>query len=71
MYASHQQQQHNSAEYGSFNGQHPYSLPPAIYYSIDVECVAVGTDHNARAVAQISLVVRACPFRYVTVGVIS
>jgi DNA polymerase III alpha subunit (gram-positive type) len=26
------------------------------YYSIDVECVATGTDHNSRAVAQISLV---------------
>jgi hypothetical protein len=28
-------------------------------FSIDVECVAVGTDHNSRSVAQISLVVRA------------
>jgi len=27
-------------------------------YSIDVECVATGTEHNARSVAQISLVVR-------------
>jgi len=35
----------------------PLSLPAnAQYYSIDVECVAVGYDHNARAVAQISLV---------------
>ena len=43
----------------------PRPMPPAIsfptnkhqvYYSIDVECVAVGYDHNARAVAQISLV---------------
>ena len=30
--------------------------PASTYYSIDVECVAVGYDHNARAVAQISLV---------------
>ncbi|PRW05824.1 Small RNA degrading nuclease [Chlorella sorokiniana] len=30
--------------------------PAAKYFSIDVECVATGTDHNARAVAQISLV---------------
>jgi len=29
---------------------------PQLYYSIDVECVAVGTDHNSRAVAQIALV---------------
>jgi len=29
-----------------------------MFFSIDVECVAVGTDHNARSVAQISLVVR-------------
>eukprot|EP00889_Picochlorum_renovo_P001352 jgi/Picre1/28382/NNA_003787.t1 len=27
-----------------------------MFFSIDVECVAVGTDHNARSVAQISLV---------------
>ena len=33
------------------------SLPPATHYSIDVECVATGVDHNARDVAQISLVV--------------
>lgn len=35
-----------------------YAQPPprATYYSIDVECVAVGHDHNARAVAQIALV---------------
>lgn len=30
--------------------------PPATHYSIDVECVATGRDHNSRAVAQISLV---------------
>ncbi len=29
---------------------------PASHYSIDVECVATGTDHNSRAVAQIALV---------------
>lgn len=29
---------------------------PATYYSIDVECVATGTDHNSRAVGQIALV---------------
>ena len=33
------------------------SLPLATHYSIDVECVATGVDHNAREVAQISLVV--------------
>lgn len=31
-------------------------LPAGPYYSIDVECVATGTDHNARHVAQIALV---------------
>lgn len=39
-----------------------YALPPT-HFSIDVECVATGTDHNARAVAQISLVVGAAPPR--------
>lgn len=34
--------------------QQPYA--PAQYYSIDVECVATGTDHNSRAVGQIALV---------------
>jgi hypothetical protein len=34
------------------------SVAPATHFSIDVECVATGRDHNARAVAQISLVVR-------------
>ena len=33
------------------------TAPPATHYSIDVECVATGRDHNSRAVAQISLVV--------------
>ncbi len=28
------------------------------YFCIDVECVATAKDHNSRAVAQISLVVR-------------
>lgn len=32
-------------------------LPPATHFSIDVECVATGVDHNARSVAQFSLVV--------------
>lgn len=32
------------------------SFVPAEYYSIDVECVATGTDHNSRAVGQIALV---------------
>ncbi|KAK9908817.1 hypothetical protein WJX75_003286 [Coccomyxa subellipsoidea] len=32
------------------------SVAPATHFSIDVECVATGRDHNARAVAQISLV---------------
>jgi len=32
-------------------------LPPGHpVYSIDVECVATGTQHNARAVAQVALV---------------
>ena len=53
------QQQPSAAAYGGYHGQQQYMLPPAMYYSIDVECVAVGADHNARAVAQISLVVRA------------
>ncbi len=29
---------------------------PTQYYSIDIECVATGRDHNSRAVAQISLI---------------
>ena len=33
-------------------------MQASMYYSIDVECVATGTDHNSRGVAQISLVVR-------------
>lgn len=33
-------------------------MQASTYYSIDVECVATGTDHNSRGVAQISLVVR-------------
>jgi hypothetical protein len=33
-----------------------YQVGPAAYYSIDVECVATGTDHNSRAVGQIALV---------------
>lgn len=32
------------------------TVPVARFYSIDVECVATGIDHNARAVGQISLV---------------
>jgi hypothetical protein len=53
------QQPPSAAAYGGYHGQQQYVLPPAMYYSVDVECVAVGVDHNARAVAQISLVVRA------------
>ena len=33
----------------------PHSSP-SLYFSIDVECVAIGTQHDARAVGQISLV---------------
>uniref|UniRef100_A0A383VQM2 Exonuclease domain-containing protein n=1 Tax=Tetradesmus obliquus TaxID=3088 RepID=A0A383VQM2_TETOB len=33
-----------------------YQVGPAAYYSIDVECVAIGTDHHSRAVGQIALV---------------
>lgn len=39
--------------------QQQYQQQPmqyAQYYSIDVECVATGTDHNSRAVGQIALV---------------
>lgn len=32
-------------------------MDQTIFFSIDVECVATGTDHNSRAVAQVSLVV--------------
>lgn len=35
-----------------------YGVNYTMIFSIDVECVAVGNDHNARSVAQISLVVR-------------
>jgi len=35
-----------------------YAAPPlSTHYCIDVECVATGTDHNARSVAQVALVV--------------
>ena len=34
----------------------PQNYPPSTYYSIDVECIATGTDHNSRAVGQIALV---------------
>ena len=34
----------------------PYAPPPPLFFSIDVECVATGTDHHARDVAQIALV---------------
>ena len=40
------------------------SLPPATHYSIDVECVATGLDHNARGVAQIALVVITLPWLF-------
>ena len=36
----------------------PGAVPPATHFCIDVECVATGTTHNDRAVAQIALVVR-------------
>jgi RNA exonuclease 4 len=39
-----------------YQQQQPYRAAPAQYYSIDVECVATGTDHNSRAVGQIALV---------------
>jgi hypothetical protein len=42
-----QQQQQQQQQQGYY---------PSLYYSVDVECVATGTDHNARAVAQIALV---------------
>lgn len=47
-----QQQQQLAALYGQ---QHPAPQPRPLF-SIDVECVATGTDHNSRSVAQISLV---------------
>lgn len=34
-----------------------YAYPQPTFYSIDVECLAVGKDHNARSPGQISLVV--------------
>lgn len=34
----------------------PFTPTAAPHYSIDVECVATGKDHNARAVAQVSLI---------------
>ncbi len=34
-----------------------YTQPVVTHFSIDVECVATGTDHNSRSVAQIALVV--------------
>ncbi|KAL3132322.1 hypothetical protein ABBQ32_008900 [Trebouxia sp. C0010 RCD-2024] len=40
--------------YGSLPPRTP--LPPATHFSIDVECVATGSDHNARSVAQFALV---------------
>jgi hypothetical protein len=43
------QQQQQQAQQASM-------VVPPLYYSIDVECVATGTDHNSRAVAQIALV---------------
>jgi len=39
-----------------FAGYAPPPPPASLYYSIDVECVATGADHNARDVGQISLV---------------
>lgn len=48
--------------FGSVPGGCTHRIPSEfhgdMYYSIDVECVATGTDHNSRSVAQISLVVR-------------
>lgn len=34
-----------------------YAAAPATHFSIDVECVATGFTHNARAVAQVAIVV--------------
>ncbi len=34
----------------------PAAVPPGPIFSIDVECVATGSDHNSRDVAQIALV---------------
>ena len=34
-----------------------YLQPAATHFSIDVECVATGRDHNSRSVAQFALVV--------------
>jgi hypothetical protein len=39
---------------GMYYGQGP---PPSSVFSIDVECVASGPDHNSRVVGQIALVV--------------
>lgn len=40
-----------------FNNSGQPGFNYAQYYSIDVECVASGTDHNSRVVGQIALVV--------------
>lgn len=40
----------------SYPPQQPGPAPTGPHYSIDVECVATGTDHNSRDVGQISLI---------------
>lgn len=42
--------------YHPFDRSFGYARPNATHFSIDVECVATGFDHNSRSVAQFSLV---------------
>lgn len=41
--------------------QPPMELPPPMLFGIDVECVATGTTHNDRSVAQFAIVVCVMP----------
>jgi len=49
---------HQQAPPDQAYGGYGYNSRAPAYYSIDVECVAIGTTHRTRAVAQIALVVR-------------
>ncbi|MEW5314448.1 MAG: hypothetical protein WDW38_005948 [Sanguina aurantia] len=51
-----QQPQHQGYQQHAQNIQQHRTPPPATYYSIDVEAVATGVQHNSRSVAQISLI---------------
>ena len=49
---------HQQAPPDQAYGGYGYNSRAPAYYSIDVECVAVGPTHIDRAVAQVALVVR-------------